>query len=93
MASAVKKTGKWLLRIFATFLLLLLLIWGLLQTQWGKNKVKNIAVSYLKKKLKTEVAIRSISIDWFNHLKLTGIYLEDQQKKETGIYWLPGSKV
>ena len=84
VTSVLKKTGKWLLRIFVVIILLILLIWGLLQTQWGKNVVKAQAVRYLKKKLKTEVAIQSFTVDWFNHLKLTGIYLEDQHKKKLG---------
>ena len=73
-----------MLRILVTIILLLLVTWGLLQTQWGKKKIKNIAVSYLKKKLKTEVSIRSITVDWFTHLTLTGIYIEDQQKRKLG---------
>ena len=84
MPSALKKTGKWILRILVTIIGLLLMVWGMLQTQWGKNLVKDLAVSYLKKKLKTEVAIQSINLAWFNHIKLTGIHLEDQQKRKLG---------
>ena len=82
LASVAKKTGKWILRIVAILILLLAMIWGLLHTQWGKNIVKDKAVDYLKKKLKTEIAIQSITVDWFNYLKLTGISLEDQQRKK-----------
>lgn len=63
VTSVLKKTGKWLLRIFLVIILLILLIWGLLQTQWGKNVMKDQAVRYLKKKLKTEVAIQSFTVD------------------------------
>src|SRR5436190_4216026 len=82
LVSVAKKTGKWILRIVAILILLLAMIWGLLHTQWGKNIVKDKAVDYLKKKLKTEIAVQSITVDWFNYLKLTGISLEDQQKRK-----------
>ncbi|MFT3982025.1 MAG: AsmA family protein [Ferruginibacter sp.] len=82
MVPVLKKIGKWILRILAGIILLLLVLWLLLQTQWGKNLVKDKAVSYLKDKLKTEVRIESIDVDWFNRLQLKGVYLEDRQKRE-----------
>lgn len=82
MTVLFKKIGKWVLRIIAAIIVLLLFIWLLLQTQWGKNFVKDRAVAYLKNKLETEVRIRSIKVNWFNSLRLQGIYIEDRQKRE-----------
>ncbi len=82
MTALFKKIGKWVLRIIAAIIVLLLLIWLLLQTQWGKNFVKDRAVSYLKNKLETEVRIRSIKVNWFNSLQLQDVYIEDRQKRE-----------
>lgn len=77
-----KKTLAWFLRILGILVLVLLLVWLLLQTQWGKNLVKDQAVKYLKNKLKTNVAIDGITVEWFSHIKLTGVYIEDREKRK-----------
>lgn len=92
MSTILKRTGKWLLRIVTAILLLLVIVWLLLQTQWGKNIAKNYAVSYLKDKLQTEVSIAGIEVDWFNRLKLTGVYIEDRQKRKLGYIGLLETK-
>lgn len=63
-------------------ILLLVIAWLLLQTQWGKNVVKDRAVKYLTDKLKTNVAIEGITVEWFSHIKLNGIYIEDRDKRK-----------
>ncbi|MEN9569386.1 MAG: hypothetical protein RL172_617, partial [Bacteroidota bacterium] len=81
LASVSKQIGKWLLRIIIALLLLLLLAIVFIQTQTGKNFVKKQAVNYLQKKLGTRVAIDAIEVDWLTRLKLTGVYIEDREKK------------
>lgn len=75
------RTAKWLLGILLMLVLLLLLVWGVLQTRWGQEKLKQIGESYLQDKLKTKFSIGSVEIRWFTHLILTDIYLEDQEKR------------
>ena len=75
-------TFKWLVRILAFLLFLLLLIFLALQTQWGKNIVKKEAVKYLEHKLKTKVAIGELEIDWLSHIRIKGIDLEDRQQRK-----------
>lgn len=78
----LKKTFAWFLRVLGILVLLLLIAWLLLQTQWGKNVVKDQAVKYLQNKLQTTVAIKGITIEWFSHIKLTGVYVEDREKRK-----------
>lgn len=68
--------------MLGTLVLLLLLVWLLLQTQWGKNLVKDQAVKYLQNKLQTTVAIQGITVEWFSHIKLKGVYIEDREKRK-----------
>lgn len=44
--------------------------------------VKDQAVKYLQHKLQTTVAIKEITIEWFSHIKLSGVYVEDRQKRK-----------
>jgi translocation and assembly module TamB len=76
------KIITWSLKGLGILIILLLVVWGLLQTQWGKNVVKNQAVKYLKNKLNTNVAIAGITVEWLTHIKLTGIYIEDKEKRK-----------
>jgi autotransporter translocation and assembly factor TamB len=78
----INKTFKWLVRILAFLLLLLLFVFVALQTQWGKNIVKREAVKYLEHKLKTKVAIAELEIDWLSHIRIKGIDLEDRQQRK-----------
>ncbi|ULQ53340.1 translocation/assembly module TamB domain-containing protein [Flavihumibacter fluvii] len=75
------RTAKWLLGIFVTLLLLLLLVWGVLQTRWGQNKLRQIGERYLQGKLKSRVTIGSVSIKWFSHIEIKDVYLEDLRKR------------
>lgn len=75
------RIAKWLLGIFLVLILLLLMVWGALQTKWGQDKLKQYAVSYLQGKLKTKLSIGSIEIKWFTHITIREVYLEDLQKR------------
>ena len=72
----------WTLRVLGILVLLLLIVWLLLQTQWGKTMVKDQAVKYLQNKLKTKVSIEGITVEWFSHIRLNGVYIEDLQKRK-----------
>ncbi|MBZ5856792.1 translocation/assembly module TamB domain-containing protein [Flavihumibacter profundi] len=76
-----KKIAKWLLWVITILICLLLLVWGILQTNWGQSTLKGIAVNYLQKKLHTNLSINSIAIKWLSHIQVNGIYIEDQQKR------------
>ena len=49
----------------------------LLQVPYFQEKISHQAVSYLKKKLQTEVHIRQIELGLFNRLILRDVYMED----------------
>ncbi|MGV3766465.1 MAG: translocation/assembly module TamB domain-containing protein [Chitinophagaceae bacterium] len=68
----------WLLGIVVVLLVSLTLV---LQTPWAQGKIRNIAVSYLEKKLKTNVEIKGIRINWLYNLELSGVRLDDHQQK------------
>lgn len=78
----LQKTFALLLKTVGLVSILLLLTWLLLQTQWGKNLVKDQAVKYLQTKLKTKIAVAEIQVAWFSHIKLTGVYVEDKEKRK-----------
>ncbi len=79
---------KWLKRIFGflgILLLLIILIVLWLQTSWGKSFVRKEAVSYLHKKLGTEVQIGQVDYHLPKWLELKGIMIRDKQN-DTLIY-------
>lgn len=79
---------KWLKRIFGflgILLLLIILIVLWLQTSWGKSFVRKEAVSYLHKKLGTEVQIGQIDYHLPKWLELKGVMIKDKQN-DTLIY-------
>src|SRR5262245_42820555 len=43
-----------------------------------QNSLVHYAANMLSKKLKTKVVINHVRIDFFNHLLLQGLYIEDQ---------------
>jgi hypothetical protein len=72
-------------RVFLSILLLLILIWAFLQTDWGQNWLARQVTNKLSKDLQTKISIRHISIGFFNRMDLEGVYVEDQ-KKDTLLY-------
>ena len=79
--NGIRKAAKWLGKILLSLLLFLAVVLLLLQTQFGKNMVRQQAVKYLSSKLNTKVDIAGIEVKWFTHLVLTGIYVEDLSKQ------------
>jgi len=82
MNTKVKKYLRKALKIFLWFvgsvIALFLLIVLLLQIPWVQNKVKDKAVSYLEKKIGTDVQVGSIEIGLPKKVIINGIYLESQ---------------
>ena len=58
-------------------LTLLLLLWAALQFPAVQNRIADRATRYLSERISTPVVIDEIEIDFFNRLRLEGIYLED----------------
>lgn len=61
-------------------MLLLLLVWLGLQTEWGQNWLARQVTGRLSKDLQTKISIKRVSIGFFNRLDLEGVYIEDQKK-------------
>lgn len=72
-------------RIFLSILLLLIIVWGLLQTEWGQNWLARQVTSKLSKDLQSKISIKHVSIGFFNRLELKGVLIEDQ-KQDTLLY-------
>jgi translocation and assembly module TamB len=72
---------KWTGIILGSIIGLLLIILLLLQTQFAKNIIRKQAVSYLQKKLQTNVAIKNLHINYLYNIEIDGLYLEDKLKQ------------
>lgn len=81
----MRKFAKILGRVLLSLLLLLVLIWAFLQTDWGQNWLARQVTGRLSKDLQTKVSIKHVSIGFFNRLGLEGVYVEDQ-KADTLLY-------
>ncbi|MDQ3277758.1 MAG: hypothetical protein M3Q06_05505 [Bacteroidota bacterium] len=81
----MRKTFKILVRVFLSIILLLILIWAFLQTDWGQNWLARQVTGRLSRDLQTKISIKHISIGFFNRMDLEGVYVEDQ-KKDTLLY-------
>jgi len=80
VSSKLKKAAKFFLRILLFFIALFLLIVIVLQIPFVQNFVKDQAVTYLEKKIKTKVAIGTIEIGLPKKVILHDFYFEDQSK-------------
>lgn len=76
----MRKIFKILLYIIGSIILLLVLVVLFLQTQWGKDFVRKQAVSYLQKKLHTEVRIDKFDYSIPDKVSLDGVFLRDLNK-------------
>ena len=88
MASAkkiLKKTGKVLLWILLSFLLLVFIAVIFINTGPGKRIVKNQIQKYLRETLKTRVDIGSVDYTLPKWIELKNVYFEDE-KKDTLLY-------
>ncbi|WP_264529126.1 translocation/assembly module TamB [Flavobacterium sp. N502540] len=76
----LKKTLRVLLWCMASVITLLLLLIVLIQVPSVQNFVKDKAITYLHKKIKTKVSLDHISIKFPKDIVLEGFYFEDQKK-------------
>ena len=76
----LKKTLRVLLWCVGSIVALLLLVIILIQVPSVQNFVKDKAITYLHKKIKTKVSLDHISIKFPKDVVLEGFYFEDQKK-------------
>ena len=81
----LKKTGKILLYILVSVLVLLCLVFIFINIPAGKRFIKNQAQTYLQGKLKTKVVIGSVNYSLPNSVEINNVYAEDL-KKDTLLY-------
>lgn len=79
MNRIVKKTLKVIAWIAGSIVFLLLLVIIAVQIPAVQNFLKDKAVAYLEKKIKTRVEIDKLSIAFPKRIVLSGIYFEDQK--------------
>jgi hypothetical protein len=72
-------------RVLLALLLVLVLLWAFVQTDWGQNWLARQVTGRLSKELQTKISIKHVSLDFFNKLELQGVYIEDQ-RKDTLLY-------
>ena len=68
------------MRVFLAFLLLLIVVWGLLQTQWGQNWLAKQVTKRLSGDLQTHISIEKVRIHFFDKMDLDNVFIEDQKK-------------
>ena len=78
-------TGKAILRLFVSLLVLFIVAWFLLQLPIVQNYVVGKICAYLSDELHATVSIKHVSIDFFDRIELEGLYIEDQ-KHDTLLY-------
>ena len=78
--SLLKKTAKVLLWILASVVFLVVLALILIQTSFVQNFARKKVVSYLEHKLKTEVQIGKLDVDFPTSLSLQNVFFADQAK-------------
>ncbi len=78
--SVAAKIANVLSYILVSVLLLFLLVFIFVQTPPGQNFVRNKVENFLQKKLKTEVEIGKLDINFPNSVILKNVYIEDQTK-------------
>jgi translocation and assembly module TamB len=81
----IKKTGKILLYIIGSVLVLACLFLVFINTSIGKRVVKNRIQSYLEDKFKSKVRIGSIDYSLPKWIEINSVYIEDKQK-DTLVY-------
>lgn len=81
----IRKISKTLAYIALSFIVLIILLYGVLSIPMVQRKLVDFALGELKTVLKTEVRIDGVSLRLFNHVNLKGVYIEDQAK-DTLIY-------
>lgn len=74
-----------MLYFIGSILLLIVLAWIFINTDYGKRIVRNKIQSYLEQKLKTKVVIGEIDYSLPKWITIKNVYIEDQ-KKDTLLY-------
>ena len=74
------KTTKIILWIFVSVSILVLVLFGFINTNAGKRTVRNQVEKYLENKLKTNIQIGSVDYSLPKWLKIKNVYIEDQKK-------------
>ena len=74
------KTTKVILWIFVSVCILIIILFGFINTNAGKRTVRNQVVKYLENKLHTNIAIGSVDYTLPKWLKIKNVYIEDQKK-------------
>ncbi|GAA4820935.1 translocation/assembly module TamB domain-containing protein [Algivirga pacifica] len=69
-----------LIGLGSLLLLLLILIFGVLKLPFVQEKVVEMALTYVRGKVNTEVSLDRIVLDFPTSLVLEGVYVEDQQQ-------------
>jgi hypothetical protein len=57
-----------------------LVIWGLLQTDWGQNWLARQVTKKLSKDLQTHISIKHVRFHFFDKMNLDSVLVEDQKK-------------
>ncbi|MEP7231016.1 MAG: translocation/assembly module TamB domain-containing protein [Ginsengibacter sp.] len=78
--SVLAKTGRVVAWIFASLILLILLVLILIQVPAVQNFARKKIVAYLENKLHTKVEIGKLDIDFPTTVSLQKVYIEDQNK-------------
>ncbi|WP_081211190.1 translocation/assembly module TamB domain-containing protein [Salegentibacter sediminis] len=73
------KILKILAKIFAGFLILILLLILFIRSPWGQNLIIDKLTSSLAKKTNTKIEIERLFFTFSGNINLDGLYLEDQQ--------------
>ncbi|MGC4101962.1 translocation/assembly module TamB domain-containing protein [Ferruginibacter sp.] len=76
----LKKTGKILLYLTATVLVLVIAAYIFINTPYGKRLVRDKVTAYLQHKLQTKVVIGSVDYSLPRWVELKDVYIEDQHK-------------
>ncbi|RPD51924.1 translocation/assembly module TamB domain-containing protein [Paracnuella aquatica] len=68
-----------------SIMLLLLLLLGLLHTDWGQNFLVTQVTKRLSRDLQSRISINNVEVGFFNRMSLGGVLVEDQ-KRDTLLY-------
>lgn len=76
-----------MVRVLLVLLLLIIVLWLTLQTEWGQNLVARQITKKFSRELQTKISIKRVSFNLFNFNKmdLEGVLVEDQ-KQDTLLY-------
>jgi len=82
---ALRKFLNITLRVLLAVILLLVMAWGFLQTDWGQNWLARQVTGRLSRDLQTRISIDHVRFRFFNQMDLQGVLVEDQ-RRDTLLY-------